>query len=346
MEGKISLGNLQNILRKELLGKKSIGVILGPLIGTDAAVFDFEKAKEIALNYYELQNEECALVWKSDPITFPTPNPGKYALIINANDLTCLGAIPYAVLVTWLLPPEFKQSYMEKLQSELHQAAKEQNIVILGGHSEFTSAVNSPVVSLSMIGFTPKSYLPSRKINVGDHLYLLGFVGNEGTAILGHEAQNKKTLPDNIKNQLIYLKIFDQNLSIATDGLFINKNLKPPLIHDGTEGGILGAIYEMFVELDVSVTIKSNALLKQTHKLTKDICEWLNINPLRLIASGTLLICTKKEIQFEIIQQIKHPIRKIGVITSNKDFLLDNEKFGPPEPDQVILGLERLSKIE
>ncbi|MFV2014018.1 MAG: AIR synthase related protein, partial [Candidatus Heimdallarchaeota archaeon] len=184
VEGKVTLENLSFLLSR--LGIKNPGIIVPPLIGSDATAFDFDMAKQVALDYYGLQ-EECYMVWKSDPITFPAPDLSKYSIIVNLNDLTCFGAIPYGILVTLLLPTHFNQSDLQNFQNSLHETALDYNISILGGHSEFTSAVIRPVIDLSMIGFVPKTFLPTRNLAAGDHVYLLGYVGNEGTAILGEK---------------------------------------------------------------------------------------------------------------------------------------------------------------
>ena len=54
-------------------------VVLGPQIGEDAAVIDFQ---------------DRYLVAKTDPITFVTEEIGWYLVQVNANDLATTGAVP------------------------------------------------------------------------------------------------------------------------------------------------------------------------------------------------------------------------------------------------------------
>ena len=257
------------------------------------------------------------------------------------NDLACLGAVPYGILVTWLLPVNTELADIEKKQHELHKCALEFGISILGGHTEFTTGVTRPIISLSMIGFTPKSFLPPRKLLPGDNLYLLGNVGNEGSAILGHELKNKKKIPENIKDELQDLNMFENTLSIYHDALLLNKLFKPKMMHDPTEGGVLGAIYEMMIAQSCGIQIDSKKLLIQP--LTKKICSLLEIDPLRLISSGTLLICTEKEIETDGLK-LEHTLIKIGTVIPERKFLLDNSEIQPPEADQVIDGLKHLTE--
>ena len=339
-EGKLDVHTLQHSLLSKL-GHPNPGIIVSSLIGIDACAYEFKQGQTIAKKYYDI-DEECYTICKSDPITFPTPNPGRYAIIVNLNDLACLGAVPYGVLVTWLLPVTTSLIDIEKKQSELHTTAKEFGITILGGHTEFTTAVSRPIISLSMIGFTPKSFLPPRTLEQGDSIYLLGNIANEGTAILGHELDGKKHIPEDLKNYLSDLPLFEGGLSIFRDGLKINKRYKPKMMHDPTEGGLLGAIYEMMIDQKVGIHIESSKLT--IAKLTKSICSYLQIDPLRLISSGTLLICSREEINVDTLN-LEHSLVKIGFVTDTKKLFLDESEIQAPEADQLIQGLKKLEEL-
>ena len=47
---------------------------------------------------------DVLFVAKADPITFPTPEPGAYAVAVNANDVYTAGALPFGFSPTILLP--------------------------------------------------------------------------------------------------------------------------------------------------------------------------------------------------------------------------------------------------
>lgn len=339
-EGKLDVHTLQHSLLSKL-GQKNPGIIISSLIGIDACAYEFTQGQSVAKDYYGTE-EECFTICKSDPITFPTPNPGRYAIIVNLNDLACLGAVPFGVLVTWLLPVTTEIQEIERKQHELHLSAKEFGITILGGHTEFTSAVSRPIISLSMIGFTPKSYLPPRALEKGDKIYLLGNIANEGTAILGHELESKEHIPEDLKHNLKDLPMYEGGLSIYRDALKINKQYKPKMMHDPTEGGILGAIYEMMIGHQVGIHIESKKF--SIGKLTKSICSFLNIDALRLISSGTLLICTGKEINANSLD-LEHHLVEIGVVTDTQKLFLDESEIQPPEADQLIQGLKKLNDL-
>jgi hydrogenase maturation factor len=61
-------------------------------------------------------------------------------------------------------------------------------------------------------------------------------------------------------------------------------------MHDVTEGGILGAVWEMCEASDHGVEIYVDQI--PVMMSTRRICEYYNINPYKLISSGCMLIST------------------------------------------------------
>jgi len=59
-------------------------------------------------------------------------------------------------------------------------------------------------------------------------------------------------------------------------------------MHDPTEGGILGGIYEMSEACDIGFKLYLNKIPVSIK--TKNICKKYDIDPLKLISSGSLLI--------------------------------------------------------
>ena len=85
-EGKLPLSQLKDILN--LKGHENDGVLEAGRIGGDVAIIDIKKGKVKTQEFYN-NTSEVLVVVKSDPITFPTPEPGQYAVIVNSNDLAC-----------------------------------------------------------------------------------------------------------------------------------------------------------------------------------------------------------------------------------------------------------------
>lgn len=75
--GKFPPSLLEKLLAKNVV--KDPRVVLGPLVGEDAAALDMG---------------ENLLVVSSDPVTFASDRAGWYAVHVNANDVASTGATP------------------------------------------------------------------------------------------------------------------------------------------------------------------------------------------------------------------------------------------------------------
>lgn len=340
-EGKLPWELLKDLVTK--IGSPAEGVILGPKAGCDVAVFDYKQASKRAQIFYQSQ-EDVYVVYKTDPITFPTPNPGRYSVIVNSNDVVTSGALPYAFNATIILPVGSTKEDVEKIQGGIDSECKKQHITILGGHTEISSSVNTPIVSGAMIGFVPTDYYVPRKIKEGDVMLCVGWCTKEGMGIIALEGYEK--LKEMIGEQkLSKLMKLGEDISVTESALMINKKYQPGLMHDATEGGILGAAYET-----IAVENYGLALIEEKFPLTnetKEVCELLEVNPLKVISSGTLLVVASPEKAKNIVKESTSavPISIVGEIVSQKQGIsLDSKPLEPPQSDEVIDALKKLEK--
>ncbi|MHA1941574.1 MAG: AIR synthase-related protein, partial [Candidatus Hodarchaeales archaeon] len=287
------------------------------------------------------------LIYKSDPITFPTPYPAKYIVHINMNDLVTSGAIPYGLTITILLPPKTSSKYITEFQRNLSDVCSENGISILGGHTEITNSVTSPVFSASMIGFVPSDYYISKQPRVGDAIICSGWVGAEGTGILLTSGEQffKKKYPEHVIKTGIKI---GGEISIKDTVLSVNDKWHDHLhlVHDATEGGIYGALYECLAPLDIGCSVDSTKI--PLNKVTKQISEDLGIDPFKLISSGSvILICSQdkaEEIILHLNRNSKIPAAIIGETTDiGSPLLVDGKELTPPSADELISGLAYLS---
>lgn len=340
-EGKLLLNLLEKILAQPKLEFE--GIIQGPKVGCDVAVVDYHKAMKSARNFYK-SKDDVYLVYKTDPITFPTPDSGKYAVIVNANDIVTSGAIPYGFNATIILPVGSSKEEVFHIQKGIQTTCDQMLIALLGGHTEISSSVNTPIISGAMIGMVPKDYYVPRKIREGDVMLCVNWCAKEGMGIIASEGYNKllKHFED---SQLDKLKQHGEKISVVTEALQINKDYQPGLMHDATEGGVLGAVYETIIPEGFGIE-----LYRDKFPLTKEtieVCNFLNVDPLRLISSGTLLVITSKEKAEKMKKEstVKTPIEIIGQITvKDKGITLDGELVDPPGPDAIIDALKKIEE--
>jgi hydrogenase expression/formation protein HypE len=282
-------------------------VLIGPGIGRDAAA---------------VRVGDEILVFKSDPITFPTDNPGWYLVNINANDIACMGATPRWLLVTALLPAgRTTPDMLKSLFSELRDAAAEVGCSLIGGHTEITEGVDRPILIGQMIGATSEDQLvnPS-SANPDDAVVLIGGIAIEGTAILANEAGER--LSSTVEPELLkQASSFARNPGISVlsyaQALMRNDQIHVRAMHDPTEGGLATGIREVADATGLGISIDADQIF--VYPETTAISAQLGIDPLGLIASGALLVVVPEdEVQFvlDTISQMDAPVARIGTLTS------------------------------
>ena len=342
-EGKLEISLLRKIL--EMKGSENEGIVVSGQVGRDAAVIDVLEAERKAQRFYN-STSKTLLVVKSDPITFPTAEPGRYAVVVNANDVSCTGALPFGFLSSIIVPVQTTFKEVKNIQEQIHQQCIELGISILGGHTEISDSVKIPIVSGHMLGFVPQDFIVANKLRENENILAIGFTGAEGTGIIISESGNL------IHSILSYDEIEEgsrigSELRIVDLALDLNKKFQPSLIHDATEGGIHGALYEIIAFSELSIELHK---LPRISHVTKKLAMWLEFDPYRLISSGLLIVVAPKEKADDILEYLKQeqiPCEIIGKVGKNKGVLsLNNQVLDKPIGDEISTALKNLEAIK
>ena len=230
--GKISNELLQSAILDSISYQRP-EVIIRPNIGEDCSVLEFGKNENIVLS--------------TDPITGATKHIGNLAVHISCNDVSTSGAEPVGILVTILLPPDSTEEEFKVIMKDITKAAKDSNIEIIGGHTEITDAVTRPVVSTTVIGKVKKEdMIATNGALDGQDIILTKWAGLEGTAILANEYES--VLVEALGQQVVdAAKSLENHLSVVRESKVAHK-CGVTSMHDATEGGILGAVWEVSVD--------------------------------------------------------------------------------------------------
>ncbi|NDO46749.1 AIR synthase family protein [Clostridium sp. MD294] len=285
-------------------------VFLRPKTGEDCSAITF--------------GEELCVV-SADPITGAEQDIGYIAVHINCNDIASSGAEVVGILLTILLPEKSTEATLSDIMEGAYEAAKEIGIEILGGHTEVTSAVNKPIVSAAVIGRTDKNnFIATGGAKVGQDVIMTKCAGLEGTVILAK--QYEEILSDNIEKNLIEkAKKMRGFLSVVKESN-IAKNLGATAMHDVTEGGILGAVWEIADCSNTGIIVELDKI--PVKEETKAICRVAQISPYELISSGSLIITAfEGEKIVKALQQQNIECAIIGSITEKEKQIIKNGKI-------------------
>jgi hydrogenase maturation factor len=273
--GKIPANLLREVVFKNL-GAERAEVVLGPSLGIDGAVIEV--------------GSHSAIV-SMDPITGAMEQIGWLAVNVNANDVATFGVEPAFFFSCILLPKDAEKRTVENICVQMNDAARELRISIAGGHCEVTPDLASPIVVGCMMGITEKKkYVTAGGAKPRDRLILTKSAGIEGTAILASDREEQLEKALNIET-LKKAKQFYRRISVVKDALTAIKSGGVHAMHDPTEGGVAGAIHEMADASKLGVKIFSERIKVEPE--TMEICKFYGIDPLQLIASGSLLIAAE-----------------------------------------------------
>lgn len=271
-EGKLNIEQLKNLIFRytDQYAPGRTEVLSSPYIGEDCAVIDSKKQ---------------LITVSSDPITAAVKNIGRLAVVVNLNDIASSGADPLGIMVTMLCPIGTTEDEVAQIMEEMARTAAEDEVQILGGHTEVTSAVNRMVLSVTALGLrTPSEEIDQEESEIYD-IYVTKDAGLEGVYIIAsdRQAELSEVLDESEKEKIGQ---YEKELSVVRDAK-IARSYHPRIMHDVTEGGLLGALWEVCELLSMGAMIDYDAISIPT--FTKKIAAHYQIDPLRLISSGCLL---------------------------------------------------------
>lgn len=308
------LNTLKQPIRKEVLSL--------PAIGEDCAVLDFS-------------NGLCIVT--TDPITGAEEDLGALAVHVSCNDLASSGAEPIGLLVTILAPPSVEFDRISEIMVQLKNEAASIGADIIGGHTEITDAVNRIIVSITALGKADKGkVVMTSGAQPNDSIILTKYAATEGTAILAN--MYEKLLENKIGSDCLQkAKKLIGSISVLKEGL-ISAGFGVSSMHDVTEGGVLGAVWELCNASQYGARIYKDKI--PVLEETLQICSCLDIDPLKLISSGCMLIACKRGTELvELL--LKNGINAgiIGEITEERECIMVNGnktlKIMQPESDEL-----------
>ncbi len=297
--GKLPTEELQSLVL-DLLPRNNEHILLYPGVGEDCGAVMFG---------------EQICVASTDPITATESEIGKLAVHVNCNDIASSGATPIAILTTILLPAGSTEQTLKNITQQIADTASELGVAVIGGHTEITEAVNKPVVSATALGKTTADKLVTTSgAKPNEMLVMTKNVALEGTAILAYEYEEelKAVLTD---EEIAHAKGMMDKLSVVKEGVLAAKH-HVSAMHDVTEGGIIGALWEMCEAANVGCLLYEEQL--PIDDVTKKIADYFNINPLKLMSSGVMLMSIDREYVKEFIRELQSEgieVNTIGMIT-------------------------------
>jgi hydrogenase expression/formation protein HypE len=251
-------------------------VKVGPSIGEDAAAVDMG---------------DRYLLLKTDPITFVSEDIGTYTVRINSNDIATMGGKPLWLLTSILLPEKHTTNeVVEEIFRHLSSACNEIGVSLCGGHTEITPGIDRVIIVGAMIGEVEKDRLITTSgAKIGDDILLTKAIAIEGTSVIARQKGKEIEAvfgPDFVQKCKDFIE--SPGISVLKDAEIALRHGEIHSMHDPTEGGLATGLFEVATAADVGLIVEEECI--PVFSECQALCSHYRLNPLGLIASGSLLI--------------------------------------------------------
>jgi hydrogenase expression/formation protein HypE len=257
------------------------------------------------------------IVFKSDshavkPIFFPGGDIGRLSISGTVNDISCLGAMPYALACGLILEEGLALSDLEKILASMRQACIEAGVGIVTGDTKVvekgtlggcvmnvsgigkrTSALESNLQVVRKYRELKTRWALDSNLAVGDKIILSGTIGDHGLAVLS--SQQGLKFGSQILSDVKPLNRMIQSMLGNVGGVVAMK--------DPTRGGLADALNEWTEKSKIGVLIQEDKV--PIHQDVQTACEMLGLDPLEIGNEGKIIIGTVPQKAEEILQFLK-----------------------------------------
>ncbi|MBY0424305.1 MAG: AIR synthase, partial [Cytophagales bacterium] len=287
-------------------------VSTGPGFGVDVSVVDLPHG--------------LAMVATSDPLSL-IPSLGLeesawLSVHLMANDMATTGFAPQYAQFVLNLPAQFSREDFKTYWKHIHRFCKDIELAITGGHTGFIEGQNSTIAG----GGTFTTIAPKDQILVSKNAEPRNVILATKSGAMTASAILAMSFPETVKNKL-GKEIYDQgcglfyHTSSLKDALVARgEKTKHPEIkamHDVTEGGLMGAIYEMAVASQCGAVVYNDQLpIGETQQA---ICSLFDIDPRYVVGAGSMIITVQQGHENKVIERLKQANIACAVVGEMKE---------------------------
>lgn len=295
--GKISNGGFEEIILPRC-GRPRSEVKSGPAFGVDVSLVDIGGGMGLALT--------------SDPLSLiPALGLQESAWLsvhLMANDMGTTGFAPMYTQMVLNLPPGLSKTDFATYWNYIHEYCNDIGVAITGGHTGSIEGQNSTIAGGGTMLLTApiQNILLSHKANAGDVIIVTKECALSSSAILA------MCFPETVKDKL-GKEVYDQacalfyQTSSLPDALIASGAHEPyhevTAMHDVTEGGVLGAVYEMAIASGNGLLVHNELLPKGNAQ--ESICGLFGIDSRFCIGAGSMVMAVKKLAAANVLQRLQ-----------------------------------------
>ena len=240
-----------------------------------------------------------------------------FAVHILASDIAVSGIPAKYLAVDLNLPPEMTEDELVRMWDAVHQECKKLKISVVTGHTARYAGCNYPMVGgATMLGLGKKKELINPAAKIGDAIIISKGPAIETTGLLAAyfpemlEARFGSPFVKRAQNIFYQMStVKDASIAARVGGL--------TTMHDATECGVWGGLFEIAQHSRVGMLIEKNKIILQEE--VRLACECFDIDPYKSISEGTLLATANSKKAKFIVAALKNtgiPASIVGEVTA------------------------------
>lgn len=243
-----------------------------------------------------------------------------FAVHIIASDVAVSGIPPKYLAIDLNLPPEITENELAGLWDAVHKECKRLGISVVTGHTARYAGCNYPMVGgATMLGLGRKKELINPAAKTGDAIIISKGPAIETTGLMAAyfpeliKAKYGASFLKRAQNVFYQMStVRDASIAASVGGL--------TAMHDATECGVWGGLFEIAQHSRVGMCIDLNKIILQEE--VRLVCSLFDIDPYKSISEGTLLAtANQKKAKFIVsaLERAGIPASIVGVVTKQNE---------------------------
>ncbi|MDD5287693.1 MAG: AIR synthase family protein [Dehalococcoidales bacterium] len=316
------------------LGAKSRDILVGPQHGVDVGIAKIG---------------DKAVSFTTDPV-FIVPQYGWeraawFAIHIIASDSVTSGLKPKYLSIDLNLPMDITKEQLVIVWDTIHKECEKLGINVITGHTARYENCNYPMVGgATIVGVGGiDEYVTPRLAKAGDKIIITKGPAIEASGIFATmfpallEKQFGKAFSKKAQKIFYMMSVVEDAMTAV--GVGVREN-GVTAMHDATECGIWGGLYEVAQAAGLGVRIEKEKIVVED--CVKEICGYFGIDPYASISEGTLILSckphkadtivkalTKKGIKSSIVGELIAPEKGMILVEDGKEKKLKHPIVDP-----------------